>query len=240
MKTKGGGREESGKKFFFREIISSRKEKDDNKYRNKDVQNKYKDVMGLKIGEAQKLYREQVRSYQNQKILVSKKLQDMKKKMEMAPDDREKFASEAATLELTLEALDEKRTQYQDYLSKLADQYCAHWNAAVAEQQGDAAKEYAADMAKLIEVARRIMKGGIVPAADEKKLMEFDNELYQTAKSIGAMARRQKREKYDSLWEEKEKKEYDDPQEVAENATAATQGPEIVEAADTMASVLDA
>ena len=41
------------------------------------MQNKYKDVMGLKIGEAQKLYRDQVRSYQNQKILVSKKLQDM-------------------------------------------------------------------------------------------------------------------------------------------------------------------
>lgn len=138
-------------------------------------------------------------------------------------------------MELTLDALDEKQTEYQEYLDKLADQYCAHWNAAVAEQQGDAAKEYAADMGKLMEVARRIMKGAIVPAADEKKLMEFDNDLYQTAKSIGAMARRQKREKYDSLWKEKEEKEYDDPQEVAENAEVSGQGPDIVETAETIA-----
>lgn len=50
------------------------------------------------------------------------------------------------------------------------------------------------------------------------------------------MVRRQKKEKYDSLWGDEEKKEYDDPREVAENATASTQGPEIVDVADTMAS----
>lgn len=47
------------------------------------------------------------------------------------------------------------------------------------------------------------------------------------------MARREKKEKYDSLWEdEKEKKAYDDPQEVAENASAGPAGPSIVDAAD--------
>lgn len=189
----------------------------------------------MKIGEAQQIYREQVREYREQKLIVSRKLEEARKRMEASPKDQEKYASEAATLELTLDALDEKQTEYQEYLDKLADQYCAHWNAAVAEQQGDAAKEYAADMGKLMEVARRIMKGAIVPAADEKKLMEFDNDLYQTAKSIGAMARRQKREKYDSLWKEKEEKEYDDPQEVAENAEVSGQGPDIAETAETMA-----
>ena len=154
----------------------------------------------------------------------------------VSKEDKERYASEAATLELTLDKLDEKQSEYQEYLSKLADQYCAYWNATVAEQQADAAKEYGVEMGKLLEVARRIMKGAIVPAADEKKLMEFDNDLYQTAKSIGAMVRRQKKEKYDSLWGDEEKKEYDDPREVAENATASTQGPEIVDVADTMAS----
>lgn len=189
----------------------------------------------MKIGEAQQIYREQVREYREQKLIVSRKLEEARKRMEASPKDQEKYASEAATLELTLDALDEKQAEYQEYLDKLADQYCAHWNATVAEQQGDAAKEYAADMGKLMEVARRIMKGAIVPAADEKKLMEFDNDLYQTAKSIGAMARRQKREKYDSLWKEKEEKEYDDPQEVAENAEVSGQGPDIAETAETMA-----
>lgn len=195
--------------------------------------------MNLKIGEAQQIYRAQVKAYQDQKVTVSKQLQDVRKRMEVSvsKDDKERYASEAATLELTLDKLDEKQSEYQDYLSKLADQYCAYWNATVAEQQADAAKEYGAEMGKLLEVARRIMKGAIVPAADEKKLMEFDSDLYQTAKSIGAMVRRQKKEKYDSLWGDEEEKEYDDPREVAENATAASQGPDIVDVADTMASV---
>lgn len=191
----------------------------------------------MKIGEAQQLYREQVQAYRTQKTALSKQLQNLRSKMEHSAEGQEQYGSEAAVLELSIEALNEKQTQYQDYLDKLADQYCAYWNAAVAEQQGDAAQEYAAEMGKLIEVARRIMKGGIVPAEDERKLMEFDYELYIAAKNIGAMARREKREEYDSLWKDEEEKEYDDPQEVAENAEAASAGPEIVDVAETMASV---
>ncbi len=91
-----------------------------------------------------------------------------------------------------------------------------------AEQQADAAEEYAADMGKLMEVARRIMRGAVVPASAKQRLMEFSMEMYQTAENIGAMVRREKREKYDSLWEEEEKREYADPQE------AVSKGPEIV------------
>ena len=191
----------------------------------------------MKIGEAQQIYREQLSAYRTQKVALSKQLKEIRSRMASSPEGKEQFGSEAATLELTLEALDEKQNEYQDYLNQLADQYCAYWNATVAEQQADAAAEYGAEMGKIMEVARRIMTGGIVPASDEKKLMEFDNELYQTAKSIGAMVRRQKREKYDTLWEEKEEKEYDDPQEVAENAEAAAGAPDVVDVADTMASV---
>lgn len=190
----------------------------------------------MKIGEAQQIYREQVNAYQTQKAAVSKQLQDVRSKMEWSPGSREQYGSEAATLELTLNALNEKQEEYQDYLSKLADQYCAYWNATAAEQQADAMEEYAVDMGKIMEVARRIMKGGIVPASDEKKLMDFSSEMYQAAKNIGAMVRRQKREKYDSLWGEEEEKEYDDPEEVAENAEAFADGPEVVDVTETMAS----
>lgn len=191
----------------------------------------------MKIGEAQQIYREQVREYREQKISVSKQLEDVRSRMKIFPDKKKEYGSEAAVLELTMEALDEKETEYQDYLNKLTDQYCAYWNEAVAEQQADAGEEYAVEMGKILEVARRIMRGGIVPASDEKKLMEFSSEMYQTAKNIGAMVRRQKKEKYDSLWGDEEEKEYDDPREVAENAEAASSGPEIVDVADTMASV---
>ena len=54
----------------------------------------------------------------------------------------------------------------------------------MADQQADAAAEYAEDMGKMMEVARRIMKGGIVPASDEKKLMEFSFEMYQRDLSL--------------------------------------------------------
>lgn len=191
----------------------------------------------MKIGEAQKIYREQVKAYQAEKSAISKQLKTIRSRMESSPDGQELYGSEAATLELTLSALDEKQKEYQDYLSELADKYCAYWNATVADQQADAAKEWAEDMGKIIEVARRIMKGATVPASDEKRLMEFSMEMYQTAKSIGAMVQREKKEKYDTLWEEKEEKEYDDPQEVAENAEAGSEGPEIVDVADTMGSV---
>ena len=192
----------------------------------------------MKIGEAQEIYREQVRAYQKEKNSISKQLQGLRRRMEIRPEEKEQCATEAATLELTLEALDEKQDEYQEYLSRLTETYCAYWNAAVADQQADASAEYAEDMAKIMEVARRIMHGDIVPASDEKKLMEYSEEMYQTAKSVGAMVRRQKREKYDSLWGDEEEKEYDDPQEVAENAQAPD-GPEIVAAADVAATVTE-
>ena len=48
-------------------------------------------------------------------------------------------------------------------------------NAESAKQQGEAMKDYYRDMAKVMEVARRLMKGDIVPSTDEKKLMEYND-----------------------------------------------------------------
>lgn len=194
----------------------------------------------MKIGEAQQLYRQQVKSYQTQKADLTKQLQDVRSRMERIPGRKEQYESEAATLELTINALNEKQEEYQDYLSELADQYCAHWNACVADQQADAAQKYVEDMGKVLEVARRIMKGAIVPASDEKKLMEYSFELYQTAKNIGSIVQQQKREKYKSLWQDEEEKQYDDPQEVAENAEAAGTAPQIVDVAETMETATQA
>lgn len=191
----------------------------------------------MKIGEAQEIYREQVRACQKEKAAVSKQLKNLRRRMEAHPEGKEQYQSEAATLELTLDALKEKQEEYQDYLSDLAQQYCAYWNAAAAEQQADAAEEYAVDMAKIMEVARRIMRGAIVPASDEKKLMEYSEEMYQTAKSIGAMVQRQKKEKYDSLWKDEEEKTYDDPREAAENGETMSEGPQVVDVADTVAEI---
>ena len=199
----------------------------------------------MKIGEAQQLYREQVKAYQEQKSLLSKQMQDIKSRLNSASSEHDKqlFSEEAAVLELSLGELNDKQKEYQDYLSQLTEQYAAYFNAAAGEQQADAYKEYGEEMGKIMEVARRIMKGARVPQADEKKLMDFSYELYQAAKTTGEMVRRQKEqegkeeEEYDTLWGDEEEKEYEDPQEVAENATAAADGPELVSPEETLAGV---
>lgn len=197
----------------------------------------------MKIGEAQQLYREQVKAYQEQKSLLSKQMQDIKSRLNSASSEHDKqlFSEEAAVLELSLGELNDKQKEYQDYLSQLTEQYAAYFNAAAGEQQADAYKEYGEEMGKIMEVARRIMKGASVPPQDEKKLMDFDYELYTAAKSVGEMVRRMKKEKereeYDSLWGDEEKKEYEDPAEVAENAEAQGEGPEIVSVEDALAGV---
>lgn len=188
----------------------------------------------MKIGEAKQIYGGQIREYQEQKLLLSKQKRELEKKIEATENGRNRFADEAATLELTIDAVNKKQTEYQDYMSALTEQWAAKANMVSAEQQGEAMEEYVEDLGKIMEVARRIMKGGIVPASDEKKLMEYSMELYQSAKSIGAMVRNKDKEEYDSLWKDEEKKSYEDPMEVADNTEAFSDGPEIVDVADIM------
>lgn len=190
----------------------------------------------MKIEEARQIYSTQIKSYREQQVALAKQKQELEQKIRTTPDGVNIFANEAAVLELSIQAVDEKQQEYRDYMEKLAEQWAATANMVSAEQQGDAMEAYVEDLGKIMEVARRLMKGGIVPLEDEKKLMEYSMELYQSAKNIGALAK--EREEYDSLWEdEEEPKEYEDPSEVADNAEVLAEGPDVVDVADTMASV---
>lgn len=197
-----------------------------------------KDVVHMKIGEAKVIYRNQISAYQEQKNILAKQKQALEEKMKYSPEAKELFAEEAATLELTIHALDEKQAEYQDYLSKLNQQWMGQVNALTTKQQGEAMEEYNQDLMKIMEVARRLMKGAVVPPTDEKKLMEYSMELYQAAKNIGSLAKQKEKEEYDSLWDEEEDKTApEDPMEVADNKEAFSSGPAIVDVAETMASV---
>lgn len=75
------------------------------------------------------------------------------------------------------------------------------------QQQAESAKkagEGMRDMAKLMEIARRIARGDHVPPSDEKKLAEFDSDLYQAAKTAGALCENRKRKKHDAMFDEDE------------------------------------
>lgn len=191
----------------------------------------------MKIGEARQLYSTQIKSYQEQKLAFAKQKKELEQKMAATQDGHAIYANEAATLELTIEELDKKQDEYRQYMDKLMEQWSAKANAVSAEQQGDAIKEEVEDLGKIMEVARRLMNGGVVPATDEKKLMDYSMELYQAAKNIGALAKKEKKEEYDSLWGEEEEKEYEDSIETANNTEAFADGPEIVSVEDTLASV---
>ena len=193
----------------------------------------------MKISEARQLYNSQIKSYQEQKLVLSKQKKELEQKMNTTPDGKNLYANEAAILELTIQAVDEKQNEYRDYMDKLMEQWSATANMVSAEQQGEAMEDYVEDLGKIMEVARRLMRGDIVPATDEKKLMEYSMEMYQAAKNIGAMIREKEREEHDSLWDDKEEEQVcEDPMEVADNTEAFAAGPEIVDVAETMEKVV--
>lgn len=78
-----------------------------------------------------------------------------------------------------------------------------------AQKTQDAANEkIAKDNAKVMAVYRAMVKGDVVPASDERKLQEYDKDLYQAAKMAQSMARlrdkQAERRRHDSQWNEKE------------------------------------
>lgn len=194
----------------------------------------------MKIVEARQLYSTQIKAYREQQAALNKQKKELEEKMKSEKDGDVIYANEAATLELTIKAVEEKKNEYQEYMDKLLQQWSAKANMESARQQGEAMEDYVEDMGKIMEVARRLMKGAIVPATDEKKLMEYSMELYQAAKNMGALIKQKEKEEYDSLWKDEEEKAVpEDPVEMADNTEAFADGPAVVDVADTMAMVTE-
>lgn len=70
------------------------------------------------------------------------------------------------------------------------------------KEQLEASEESWSEFGKMLEIARRLSKGDRVPALDEKKLMEFDRELYMKSKMMGIMAKNKDAEEHESLFED--------------------------------------
>lgn len=196
----------------------------------------------MKIGEAQKAYRQQLnllrgqkRDFVNQREENRKKMEEAKKKSEeqgVTFEFSEAYLEREKELQEKIDELSGQIKKDEKTLDDLINQEVGIFNSIVSEQQADAMKEYGEEMAKCLEIARRISRGDRVPAQDEKKLMEFNMDIYKMAKNMAAINMNQKHEDWDSLWgDEEEKKEYEDPLEVAENAEANVEMPEDMEAA---------
>ena len=157
---------------------------------------------------------------------LCRKRDSLEKRMNATPGGQEIFGQEAATLELSIDRTRERFEENLKVLDRLIEEEVAVFNGEVSRQQSDVMEKYVKDLVKIMEVARRISNGGIVPASDEKKLLDYSFELYQAAKNMGAIARQKDREEYDSLWEdeEEEQQEYD-PEGKAYNAETEVELP---------------
>lgn len=184
----------------------------------------------MKVGEAQKLYRAQRATIIDRRKKLVKKKEEVDNKLKITFDSEKKeiYANEAATLELSINALNEKFDENQEVLDRLTNQYVSVFNAEVSKQQKDAMEDAAVEMSRIMETARRIGKGARVPASDEKKVMEYSMELYLAAKNLAMLNKmnQKKKEKYDSLWDDEEEKQEYDPEGKAENAETSVGMPE--------------
>ncbi len=190
----------------------------------------------LNIGEARGRYGALLKSYNEEKFKLSQQRKQLDERINSTENGKELYGEEAATLELKYNAVKDKQDEYQKYMNDIMEQWQVQFDKVAAKQQARNAKEYGAELGKIMEVARRIIHGDTVPASDEKKLMEFDSDLYQMAKSAGEMAKRlnEKRKKYKSLWEDEEDKTYEDHMESADSKELDGCGPDVVSVQETM------
>ena len=198
----------------------------------------------MKIAEARRAYATQLSVQRGQRAQLLKQ----QEKLEQEKANRLSVSSETSGNGVSLELSDEylqRFTELQERIDTLTDQIKKNEkslddviemevgiaNSEVAKQQGDAMEEAAEDMAKCLEIARRICRGDKVPAQDEKKLMDFNMEIYQIAKNMAVMNMNKKHKEWESLWEdEEEKQEYADPMETAADAEMNIAMPEGMDA----------
>lgn len=183
----------------------------------------------MKVGEAKKVYGAQLMDLHDQKMELLNRKKELEKKSKNTPDGKNVFAEEAATLELSLNAVTKKYEENRKFMDKVSETYAAAFNAEVCRQQSDAMEKYAADLAKIMEVARRISDGGIVPPKDEQKLMDYSMEMYMAAKNMALLNELKEKEEYRSLWEEEEEPAEYDPEAAGNNAEVAAEEPELIE-----------
>lgn len=179
----------------------------------------------MKIADARAIYYQNRQQLCDNKKTLSAQKTAAENKFKETGDT--KFQEEAATLTLSLQKTEDAFIKNQEVLDNIGEQWMSIANMESAKQQGDVMAKEAEDLGKVITVFRRLAAGDIVPASDEKKLMEYDWKMYQMAKNMQVMAQNEERKKHKSLWEDEEVPETTDPIETANNAEVAVDLPDI-------------
>ncbi|MFV0344445.1 MAG: hypothetical protein ACK5JH_16430 [Anaerocolumna sp.] len=179
----------------------------------------------MKLGEAIPQYQAYRNQLQNTQNNIYNKLKEAKDKAHNTGS--EEWTQKAAELQLSFDEVREEFEQYDDVLNGLKEQWSNAANIEANKALTDPETGFGATMGKIMTTVARMCAGDKVPYSDEKKLMEYDGEMYAKAKqaqmTMAAMKKHQK--EYDSLWD-KEGGEYD-PEGVADDTEAQGELPEI-------------
>lgn len=186
----------------------------------------------MKLKDAMPIYQRYRQQLVDQTRSLVKQRDAAKAKFEATNDQT--WSDEAATLQLSIEKTQEEFNKNQEVLDGLTEQWCLAANAENAKALADPETGMAATMAKIMTTVARMCAGDKVPYADEKKLMEYDSDLYGKAKQAQMMmaAMKEKQKEYDSLWDDEEGGEYD-PEGVADNTEAQGELLEVPELSET-------
>lgn len=186
----------------------------------------------MKISEARSAYTAQINQQRDQREKLLKQQEELKKQQKSGGEGgvvlelSEEYRKREKELQEKVDALSELIEQNEENRDRIINMEVGIANAESSRQQADAMKKYGEDMAKCLEIARRISEGDKVPPQDEKKLMDFNREVYMAAKSMAVMNQQKKHKEYDSLWGEEEKEEKKvDPLEKAANTEIEAAAP---------------
>lgn len=116
-----------------------------------------------------------------------------------------------------ISSIDEEYEQVSNIMERLLTKHHNIQSAEISRQQAEAVAEQVEEVLKMLEVYRRISKGGKVPPTDEQRLMQYSIEMYMSAKNMALMNKECDSEKYDSLWGDEQNEEFVDPTELADN-----------------------
>lgn len=180
------------------------------------------------IGELRGTYSYVHKEYNSKKYELGNQLDNLKEKITNTENGQELYGEQAAILELQYAAVSDKQKIYDDFIQSFMEKWQTKLQLVADKQNADSAGDAYEDIGKILEVARRLCRGDIVPASDEKKLMDYDKDLYQMAKNAQMMAQIKERKKHDSLWDDEKKTEQEDPMEAADAQEIDVKAPEIV------------
>jgi len=183
----------------------------------------------MKVGDARHIYGEQISTYNLQRSCLAQQKKALLEKAKNDTANKDTYEKELEAVNLQYDTITGQQEECQKYMNQVMQMWNAKLEEVLGQEQSDNIKEAMKEMAKIMEVARRIMRGDKVPPQDEKRLMEYDAKLYQMAKSAQITSSNHNKKKYDSLWEDEEgsaeQEEQTDPIAEADAQEITIEGP---------------